>query len=145
MIITVTTTHIAPQTFKLWFEQINGPSGIVNTSFRFWRIHIIEHLSNSSYCFIEEDYIVIIIVIDLSPSPYACHSTTYSYNARFLRCCFWKVSSSLQGWFGELFWSLNLVPIRLKNCIMFCIFTDELFTLIARKLQCIQQFVQISA
>ncbi len=29
----------------------------------------IEHLSNSLYRFIEENYIAIIIVIDLSPSP----------------------------------------------------------------------------
>ncbi len=31
--------------------------------------HYIEHLSNSSYRFIEENYIAIIIVIELSPSP----------------------------------------------------------------------------
>ncbi len=31
--------------------------------------HYIEHLSNSSYSFIEENYIAIIIVIELSPSP----------------------------------------------------------------------------
>ncbi len=31
--------------------------------------HYMEHLSTSSYRFIEENYIVIIIVIELSPSP----------------------------------------------------------------------------
>ncbi len=31
--------------------------------------HYIKHLSNSSYRFIEENYIAIIIVIELSPSP----------------------------------------------------------------------------
>ncbi len=31
--------------------------------------HLFEHLSNSSYLFIEENYIAIIIVIELSPSP----------------------------------------------------------------------------
>ncbi len=31
--------------------------------------HYIEHLSNSSYRFIEENYVAIIIVIELSPSP----------------------------------------------------------------------------
>ncbi len=30
--------------------------------------HYIEHLSNSSYRFIEENYVAIIIVIELSPS-----------------------------------------------------------------------------
>ncbi len=38
--------------------------------------HYIEHLSNSSYRFIEENYIVIIIVIELSPSP-RCISAKY--------------------------------------------------------------------
>ncbi len=33
--------------------------------------HYIEHLSNSSYRFIKENYIAIIIVIELSPSPSA--------------------------------------------------------------------------
>ncbi len=42
--------------------------------------HYIEHLSNSSYSFIEENYIAIIIVIELSPSPNSntCESFTRS-------------------------------------------------------------------
>ncbi len=41
--------------------------------------HYIEHLSNSSYRFIEENYIAIIIVIELSPSPINIYIYIYIY------------------------------------------------------------------
>ncbi len=39
--------------------------------------YYIEHLSNSSYRFIEENYIMIIIVIELSPSPRLWYGQAY--------------------------------------------------------------------
>ncbi len=53
-----------------WSERINGPCGAIQMSraVSFPLLphkHYIEHLSNSSYRFIEENYIAIIIVIEL--------------------------------------------------------------------------------
>ncbi len=47
--------------------------------------HYIEHLSSSSYRFIEENYIAIIIVIELSPSPTVSTPDT-SGATKYYRC-----------------------------------------------------------
>ncbi len=46
-------------------------------SFRFWRINIISNIFRTFYIVLEENYIAIIIVIELSPSPSIFNDSLY--------------------------------------------------------------------
>ncbi len=63
----------AARQFELWSQRINGPCGAIQmsrvVSFRFWRINIILNIYQTLHIVLEENYIAIIIVIELSPSP----------------------------------------------------------------------------
>ncbi len=82
--------------------------------------HYIEHLSNSSYRFIEENYIAIIIVIELSPSPRVNIRKAAGpdgITGRVLRSC----ADQLAGLFTSIFnksLATSVVPTSFKKSII---------------------------
>ncbi len=69
----ICSSELVPRGSLNWSERINGPCGAIQmsrvVSFRFWRINIISNIFRTFYIVLEENYIAIIIVIELSPSP----------------------------------------------------------------------------
>ncbi len=84
----VSVTNVTVHTLTVWRDS-NESRGFVSL---LAHKHYIEHLSNSSYRFIKENYIAIIIVIEWSPSPIHIHSLTGHFISTQLGHCMHVVS-----------------------------------------------------
>ncbi len=103
----ICSSELVPRGSLNWSERINGPCGAIQmshmVSFRFWRINIISNIFRTFHIVLEENYIAIIIVIELSPSP-TSQAIILAFTQAYITCLYFYIHNIINGQFIAGLW-----------------------------------------